>query len=144
MFFSYFLVIQTNKGGDILLLYLYFSFLLVSRTRNSYPLYYSFNCGKEINSVQLGRNSLISGLGGGPVVGREYLSLLEQHSPQLHWEKNSAEHFFLYIDNQNIKHVVFYPSLMSIAMRLQEAISWGAGISIWEIGQGLEYFFDIL
>ncbi|KAL0373793.1 UNVERIFIED_CONTAM: Chitinase domain-containing protein 1 [Sesamum radiatum] len=83
-------------------------------------------------------------LGGGPIVGREYLSLLEQHRPQLQWEKNSAEHFFLYSDNQNVKHVVFYPSPLSIAMRLQEALSWGAGISIWEIGQGLEYFFDIL
>ncbi|PIN13887.1 putative member of glycosyl hydrolase family 18 [Handroanthus impetiginosus] len=84
------------------------------------------------------------GLGGGPIIGREYLSLLEKHKPQLHWERNSAEHFFLYIDDQNIKHVVFYPSLMSIAARLQEALFWKAGISIWEIGQGLEYFFDIL
>ncbi|KAK6141077.1 hypothetical protein DH2020_025189 [Rehmannia glutinosa] len=83
------------------------------------------------------------GLGGGPIVGREYLSLLEKHRPQLHWEKNSAEHFFLYTDNRNVEHVVFYPSPMSIAMRLQEALSWKAGISIWEIGQGLEYFFDI-
>lgn len=87
---------------------------------------------------------LISGLGGGPIVRREYLSLLEQHKPQLHWEKNSMEHYFLYVDNQDIKHVVFYPSLMSIVVRLEEALSWGAGISIWEIGQGLEYFFDIL
>lgn len=86
----------------------------------------------------------ISGLGGGPIVGREYVSLLEQRRPQLQWEKNSEEHFFLYIDNQDVKHVVFYPTLKSIATRLQEAASWGAGISIWEIGQGLEYFFDIL
>ncbi|KAL2251813.1 UNVERIFIED_CONTAM: Chitinase domain-containing protein 1 [Sesamum indicum] len=92
-----------------------------------------------------GNDFIVSGgLGGGPIVGREYLSLLEQHRPQLQWEKNSAEHFFLYSDNQNVKHVVFYPSPLSIAMRLHEALSWGAGISIWEIGQGLDYFFDIL
>ncbi|KAL8554143.1 hypothetical protein ACS0TY_002386 [Phlomoides rotata] len=90
-----------------------------------------------------GNDFVVSG-GGGPIIGREYLSLLEQHKPELQWEKNSAEHFFLYIDSQNVKHVVFYPSLMSIARRLQEALSWEAGISIWEIGQGLEYFFDIL
>ncbi|KAL6557140.1 hypothetical protein OROMI_017490 [Orobanche minor] len=84
------------------------------------------------------------GLGGGPIVGREYMSLLEQHKPQLHWEKKSAEHFFLYKDSRNIDHVVFYPSLLSIDLRLKEALSWEAGISIWEIGQGLEYFFDIL
>lgn len=92
-----------------------------------------------------GNDFVVSGgLGGGPIIGREYLSLLEQHRPHLQWEKNSEEHFFLYNDNQDVKHVVFYPSLMSIATRLQEALSWDAGISIWEIGQGLEYFFDIL
>lgn len=85
-----------------------------------------------------------AGLGGGPIVGREYLSLLEQHKPEIHWEENSAEHYFVYSDNQNVDHVVFYPSLMSISQRLQLALSWGAGISIWEIGQGLDYFFDIL
>ncbi|XP_073156028.1 uncharacterized protein [Henckelia pumila] len=92
-----------------------------------------------------GNDFVISGgLGGGPIVGREYLSLLEQHKPEIHWEENSAEHYSVYSDNQNVKHVVFYPSLMSISQRLQLALSWGAGISIWEIGQGLEYFFDIL
>ncbi|XP_073277215.1 uncharacterized protein [Primulina huaijiensis] len=90
-----------------------------------------------------GNDFAISG-GGGPIVGREYLSLLEQHKPEIHWEENSAEHYSVYSDNQNVKHVVFYPSLMSISRRLQLALSWGAGISIWEIGQGLEYFFYIL
>ncbi|KAI3701322.1 hypothetical protein L2E82_45976 [Cichorium intybus] len=88
------------------------------------------------------------GLGGGAIVGRDYVSLLEKHKPEVQWEKKSAEHFFLYSsveDNDKIvKHVVFYPSLMSIAMRLDEARSWGAGVSIWEIGQGLDYFFDLL
>lgn len=87
---------------------------------------------------------LSEGLGGGAITGREYLSLLEKYKPVLQWEKNSGEHFFLYTDNQNAKHAVFYPSLMSISERLDEARSWGAGLSIWEIGQGLDYFFDFL
>ncbi|XP_051132948.1 uncharacterized protein LOC127252698 isoform X2 [Andrographis paniculata] len=92
-----------------------------------------------------GNDFVVSGgLGGGPILGTEYLSLLEKHGPQLQWERNSAEHYFVYGDEQDTKHVVFYPSLMSMSMRLEEALSWGAGISIWEIGQGLEYFFDIL
>ncbi|XP_073288729.1 uncharacterized protein [Primulina huaijiensis] len=92
-----------------------------------------------------GNDFVISGgLGGGPIVGREYLFLLEQHKPEIHWEENSAEHYFVYSDNQKVNHVVFYPSLMSISQRLQLALSWGAGVSIWEIGQGLDYFFDIL
>ncbi|KAF5953192.1 hypothetical protein HYC85_011136 [Camellia sinensis] len=97
------------------------------------------------NTAVLVLNDLqLSGLGGGAITGRDYLSLLEQHKPSFQWEKNSAEHFFIYSDNQHVKHAVFYPSLMSISMRLEEARSWGAGISIWEIGQGLDYFFDLL
>lgn len=83
-------------------------------------------------------------MGGGPILGSDYVSLLEKHGPVIQWEKKSAEHFFLYLHTKNVKHVVFYPSLKSIALRLEEARSWGAGISIWEIGQGLDYFFDVL
>lgn len=83
------------------------------------------------------------GSGGGAVTGREYLSLMEKHRPVLQWKDNFAEHFFIYSDN-HINHAVFYPSLKSISLRLAEARSWGAGISIWEIGQGLDYFFDLL
>ncbi|GAB4861614.1 hypothetical protein Ancab_036865 [Ancistrocladus abbreviatus] len=78
------------------------------------------------------------------VTGRDYLYLLKQHIPSIRWEKKSAEHYFLYTDNMQQQHAVFYPSLMSISTRLDEVHSWGAGISIWEIGQGLDYFFDLL
>ncbi|XP_039061377.1 chitinase domain-containing protein 1 [Hibiscus syriacus] len=82
--------------------------------------------------------------GGGAILGRDYLSLLEKHRPVLQWEKNTGEHFFVYSDDDNAKHVVFYPSLMSIHLRLEEALFWGTGISIWEIGQGLDHFFYLL
>lgn len=82
--------------------------------------------------------------GGGAIIGRDYLALLEKHRPELQWDKNSGEHFFFYNDDKDIRHAVFYPSLKSISLRLEEARSWGCGISIWEIGQGLDYFFDLL
>lgn len=92
-----------------------------------------------------GNDFVLAGdLGGGAITGRDYLSLLEKHRPVLQWEKNSAEHLFFYSDGNNIKHAVFYPSLLSISVRLEEARSWGCGISIWEIGQGLDYFYDLL
>lgn len=87
---------------------------------------------------------LIAGGGGGAIIGSDYLSLLEKHKPRLQWEQNSAEHLFFYSDDKHINHAVFYPSLMSISTRLEEARRWGCGISIWEIGQGLDYFFDLL
>ncbi|CAK7348748.1 unnamed protein product [Dovyalis caffra] len=77
--------------------------------------------------------------GGGAITGREYLTLLEKHKPKLQWEKNSGEHFFLYVDDDHVNHAVFYPSLMSISMRLEEARLQGVGISIWEIGQASVY-----
>ncbi|XP_054782959.1 uncharacterized protein LOC129290263 [Prosopis cineraria] len=102
------------------------------------------------NKILLGINfygndfSLSRGSGGGAILGRDYLSLLEKHRPLLQWDENSGEHFFFYIDDEDNKHVVFYPSLKSISLRLEEARLWGCGISIWEIGQGLDYFFDLL
>ncbi|ONI23380.1 hypothetical protein PRUPE_2G185600 [Prunus persica] len=88
--------------------------------------------------------ALSGGPGGGAVTGRDYLSLLEKHGPVMRWEKKSAEHLFFYSDDEYNNHAVFYPSLMSISMRLEEAHKWGCGVSIWEIGQGLDYFFDLL
>ncbi|BBN17918.1 chitinase domain-containing protein 1 [Marchantia polymorpha subsp. ruderalis] len=88
--------------------------------------------------------------GGGAIVGHEYISLLAQHKPILTWEEASSEHYFTYskeesmIKNKKTDHKVYYPSLQSLSTRLEEAKRWGVGISIWEIGQGLEYFFDIL
>ncbi|PKA64229.1 hypothetical protein AXF42_Ash009449 [Apostasia shenzhenica] len=80
---------------------------------------------------------------GSAITGRDYLSLLVKHRPELRWDERSAEHYFIYTHN-NAQHVVFYPSLKSISMRLDEARAWGVGLSIWEIGQGLDYFFDLL
>lgn len=85
---------------------------------------------------------LVAGTGGA-IIGRDYLSLLEKHRPVLHWDEKSAEHFFIY-SHDDLQHAVFYPSLKSISMRLDEALAWGAGLSLWEIGQGLDYFYDLL
>ena len=87
---------------------------------------------------------LLSGLGSESITGRDYLSLLQNHKPALQWDTESSEHFFLYNDDRSRQRAVFYPSLKSIYLRLQEARSLGASLSIWEIGQGLDYFFDLL
>lgn len=81
--------------------------------------------------------------GGGPVIGHQYVALLEKHKPTVTWDEESEEHYFLY-DGEDAKHVVFYPTLASISARLSTANDVGSGLSIWEIGQGLEYFFDLL
>lgn len=78
-----------------------------------------------------------------PVVGHEYISLLEKHKPKFHFNNITGEHSFTYkLDGTD--HIVFYPTLYSIQLRLQLARDLGTSISIWEIGQGLDYFFDLL
>ena len=87
---------------------------------------------------------MVGGGGAKAITGRDYLSLLNQYKPKIEWQEDFAEHFFLYTDEQQRQHEVFYPTPMSISKRLDEARSWGDGISIWEIGQGLDFFVDLL
>ena len=81
--------------------------------------------------------------GGGAVIGHEYLNLLKAHNSMLIWDKRDKEHMFEYsIGNE--AHEVYYPTPASIQKRLELAQKYGLGISIWEIGQGLDYFYDLL
>ncbi len=92
---------------------------------------------------------------GQPLVGRQFISLLKQHKPQLQWDKRGQEHSFAYrevsfVDEAgqtptNIDHVVFFPTMLSQSLRLNASLQMGlAGVSIWEAGQGLPYFWDLL
>ncbi|KAI8393935.1 glycoside hydrolase superfamily [Radiomyces spectabilis] len=60
------------------------------------------------------------------------------------WDPVSEEHWFKYmINNHRSSMHIWMPSLTFIRQRLAIAKRYGIGVALWEIGQGLDYFYDL-
>lgn len=87
------------------------------------------------------------------IVGQTMLEQLFEYKPEIKWESTYKEHYYEYnyiyyiikyrYVNGKDKHLVYYPTLKMLYDRLELANTLGCGIGIWEIGQGLDYFYDI-
>jgi len=84
--------------------------------------------------------------GGKHVLGNDYKKYLKLATKNniivLDYQETSKEHF-LTVKDEDGKHTIYYPTLHSIYQRLELARSLGTGVSIWELGQGLDYFYDL-
>ncbi|XP_068617773.1 chitinase domain-containing protein 1 [Battus philenor] len=82
--------------------------------------------------------------GGGPIVGTEYIELIKnaKTNQALMYNNNTAENYIEVRTSQGTKKI-FFPSLYSIQKRLELAQEYGTGVAIWELGQGLDYFYDL-
>lgn len=121
------------------------------------PLYWVKNavqhiCPDSAEGVKEKRAKILLGLnlygsdytpnGGQPIVSHEYLGLLKHLKGHLTFDDHDVENFFE-VKTSNGRHMVFYPTLFSINERLKLAKDLGTGISLWELGQGLDYFYDL-
>ena len=124
------------------------------------PLRWVKECVEHIDPGELARMKILMGLN---FYGRYIENIEEQKvdhilgrdlvkkiahldgSTEFDWSSEAHEHYLMYNDAESDQRsAIFYPSLMSINERLQVAKALKVGISIWEVGQGLDYFYDLL
>ncbi|XP_012282892.1 chitinase domain-containing protein 1 [Orussus abietinus] len=127
----------------------------VQRPGPNSPLDWVRQCVEELvpNQDDPNRSKILLGInfygnnytpeGGGPIIGSQYLKLLKSLKGKVQWDEKSKEHFFE-LRSTGDSSYVFYPTLYSMKLRIDLAADLGTGISIWELGQGLNYFYDLL
>nr|KAJ3423033.1 Chitinase domain-containing protein 1 [Polyrhizophydium stewartii] len=81
---------------------------------------------------------------GDAIIGPKIVSVLSSTETHITWDDEAGEHKFQYTDAESHSHTVHYPTLMSIQQRIELANELGVGLSLWEIGQGLDYFYELI
>ncbi|KAK7091702.1 chitinase domain-containing protein 1-like [Littorina saxatilis] len=77
-----------------------------------------------------------------PILGRDLVDTLKKQQAKITWDPVSEEHIFDYKTAIG-RHLIYYPTPYSIHRRLELANRLGTGVSIWEIGQGMDFFYDL-
>lgn len=87
-----------------------------------------------------------------PVTGNTLIMLLKSFKSEIIYDDKSIEHVIYLLNNDdnskkvdimNTNSIIYYPTLHSIQKRIELAQELGTGISIWELGQGMDYFYDL-
>ncbi|KAI9349325.1 glycoside hydrolase superfamily [Pilaira anomala] len=80
----------------------------------------------------------------------EYDELLEEEpqlmteEDELNWDTDSQEAWFIDIDEDGVRQgTVWTPTYRSIRNRVRLAEDYNVGLALWEVGQGLDYLYDL-
>lgn len=84
--------------------------------------------------------------GGTPIVASQYLDVLRTHRAEMDvtWNARAREHALRFRAADGHQGTLYYPTQRSIAERVALARELGSGLCIWELGQGLDHFVDVL
>ncbi|KRY70657.1 Chitinase domain-containing protein 1 [Trichinella pseudospiralis] len=74
-----------------------------------------------------------------PVIGSRYVEAVKSEKPKFVWDNMTNEHFAVFKWK-----VINFPNLKVIKAKLNLAIRLNVGVAIWDIGQGLDHFYELL
>ncbi|KAI9137611.1 glycoside hydrolase superfamily [Paraphysoderma sedebokerense] len=75
----------------------------------------------------------------------QYLELKAKYpTGKERWDKENEETMYSYVDGKGMKHTAWVPTVKSIKSRVKLVKQTKTGISIWELGQGVNEFFEAL
>lgn len=80
------------------------------------------------------------------IIGSRFIELIKEAKKlTIKLDEVNQEHvFWLHEGDSSQKTIIFYPTLYSVQQRVELAANLGTGLSIWELGQGLDYFYNLL
>jgi hypothetical protein len=85
-----------------------------------------------------------NGSGRDYVVGQEFIDVLSNNKVNSLFLKEYQETAYFYKKGR-VSHSMYYPSIYDLKQRFDKAVSSEiGGFGIWELAQGLPYFFDLL
>ena len=79
-----------------------------------------------------------------PIVGHQLVDFLKKNRDVRIVHDEGAEEHIFFLKARTSQTIICFPTQLSIQKKLDLAVKMGVPIAIWELGQGLDYFFDLL
>jgi chitinase domain-containing protein 1 len=83
-----------------------------------------------------------------PKLGRDVKDILSSGAiEKIEWDEAAGENYVRFgytgSDGNAVAHTMYFPTTQSIAQRLKLATQLEVGVAIWELGQGMDMFYEL-